>query len=301
MSVPNAMPAAVAGAGPSDDARPSGRAATPRGGRGLRARRARRFQVVRVVVLLLIAVYFLVPLGALVEFSTRTTDISAPRTLEAWQRIVTDATLVPAIISSLELAALTVVVALGLMVPTMVWVRLRLPRLNRLVEFLCLLPLTIPAIVLVVGLFPVYAWVNYLINDSILMLFWAYVVIVLPYVYRSLDTGLSAMDVRTLSEAARSLGANWATVILRVVVPNMASAVLNAALLCVAIVMGEFTFASLFNYVNLQVAIAQVGLSDATLSVAVSFASLLFAFVLLLLLSFVGRRRRGGSKEAQRP
>jgi putative spermidine/putrescine transport system permease protein len=165
----------------------------------------------------------------------------------------------------------------------------------RVVEFLCLLPLTIPAIVLVVGLGPVYRGVNDVVGDSILTLFFAYVVLVLPYVYRSLDTGLRAMDVQTLSEAARSLGAGWPTVMLRIVVPNMAAAVLNAALLSVAIVMGEFTIANLFHYVNLQVAIQQFGLSDASLSIATSTASLLFSFLLLVVLSFVGRRRRGGA------
>jgi putative spermidine/putrescine transport system permease protein len=104
--------------------------------------------------------------------------------------------------------------------------------------------------------------------------------------------------VRTLSEAARSLGADWFTVITRVVVPNMAQAVLNAALLCVALVMGEYTIASLYNYVNLQVAIAYAGLADANMSMAVSLASLVFAFVLLLGLSFVGRRRRRHGKAA---
>ena len=46
---------------------------------------------------------------------------------------------------------------LVLLVPTMTWVRLRLPGLTRTVEFICLLPLTVPAIVLVVGLTPIYA------------------------------------------------------------------------------------------------------------------------------------------------
>ena len=129
-------------------------------------------------------------------------------------------------------------------------------------------------------------------TDSILTLFLAYVVLVLPYVYRSLDTGLAAIDVRTLSEAARSLGATWFDVIVKVVVPNMAAAVLNSALLCVAIVMGEYTIASLLNYVNLQVAIQQLGLADASMSMAVSLAASIFAFVLLVLLSFGGRRGR---------
>jgi putative spermidine/putrescine transport system permease protein len=266
-------------------------AVTPRPVRGPRALRARRFQLIRYAILVVIGAFLLLPQFSLLEFSTRGIGLTAPRTLEAWRRIA-DPAIIDAILASLELAVLTSVLALALMVPTMVWVRLRVPRMTRVVEFLCLLPLTIPAIVLVVGLFPVYAWVRYLLRtDSILTLFLAYSVIVLPYVYRSLDTGLRAMDVRTLSEAARSLGAGWATVILRIVVPNMAGAVLNAALLCVAIVMGEYTIVSLFNYVSLPVAVQQLGLSDAGLSVALSLASLIFVFVLLLLLSLVGRRR----------
>jgi len=264
----------------------------PAGG-GPRARRGRRFQAIRYAMLLLLGLFFLAPLFALLEFSTRGTGLTAPRTLDPWRRIVTDPDTISPILASLELAVLTSVLALALMVPTMAWVRLRLPGISRTVEFLCLLPLTIPAIVLVVGLFPVYSRVYRLLRtDSILTLFFAYVVLVLPYVYRSLDAGLRAIDIRTLSEAARSLGAGWPTVMVRIVVPNMTSAVLNSALLCVAIVMGEYTIASLFNYRNLQVAIQQLGLSDANMSMAISLASLMFAFVLLLLLSLVGRRRR---------
>lgn len=285
LGVAEAMPGGAAVAGP---VRP-----------GLRARQRRSLTVLRIVVLVTLGLFFLFPLFALLEFSTRGADLSAARTFDAWGRIVSDTTIIPAIVSSLELAVITSVVAMVLMVPTMIWVRLRLPRITRLVEFICLLPLTIPAIVLVVGLVPVYAWVRYLTRtDSILTLSYAYVVLVLPFVYRSLDNGLSAIDVRTLSEAARSLGADWFTVITRVVVPNMAQAVLNAALLCVALVMGEYTIASLYNYVNLQVAIAYAGLADANMSMAVSLASLVFAFVLLLGLSFVGRRRRRHGKAA---
>src|ERR671938_1991936 len=113
---------------------------------------------------------------------------------------------------------------LVLLVPTAIWVRLRLPWLRRFVEFICLLPLTIPAIVLVVGLAPVYAWVVYFLGGSSLTLTFAYTVLVLPYAYRSIDAGLSAIDVRTLSEAARSLGAGWGSVMWRGGVPNIRSA-----------------------------------------------------------------------------
>ena len=120
-------------------------------------------------------------------------------------------TMSDAIITSVLLAALTVVGMVVLLVPTMIWVRLRVQRATRLVEFLCLLPLTIPALVIVVGLKNVYAWVNYLIGDSALTLAFVYVVLVLPYAYRAIDSALSSIDAPTLAEAARSLGAGWGT------------------------------------------------------------------------------------------
>jgi len=250
-----------------------------------------KLQVFRSAVFLVMGVFFLVPIAAMFEFSTRGNSVTAPRTMEAWTNIIKTPDLVDAIIASLELAAITSIAMLVLLLPTMVWVRLRLPRLNRIVEFICLLPLTIPAIALVVGLFPISRWMRINISDSILMLSFFYLILVMPYSYRALDAGLAAIDIKTLSEAARSLGAGWGTVMLRVIVPNMSSAILNACLLSVAVVLGEYTFANLLTYENLQAPIAYVGLVSAGTSIAVAVASLLFAFVLLMVLSFVGRPR----------
>jgi putative spermidine/putrescine transport system permease protein len=124
---------------------------------------------------------------------------------------------------------------------------------------------------------------------------------VLPYAYRALDAGLQAVDVRTLSEAARSLGAGWATVIARVVLPNIRSAVLSASFLSVALVLGEFTIANLLSRTNVQVAINLLGKRDPSISVAAALASLLIAFALLLVLSLAGvRRRRRGRRAGRR-
>ena len=158
-----------------------------------------------------------------------------------------------------------------------------------------------PAIVLVVGLAPVYAWVAYFLGPSSLTLCFAYTVLVLPYAYRALDAGLQAVDVRTLSEAARSLGAGWGTVIARVVLPNIRSAVLSASFLSVALVLGEFTVANLLSRTNVQVAINLLGKRDPSISVAVSLAALLLAFALLLVLSLAGRRRRARPRRTPRP
>ncbi|MBE1487352.1 ABC transporter permease [Plantactinospora soyae] len=270
---------------------------------GVIRRRARRQRLFRWIVLGVLGVFFLLPLLAMLEFTTRGTggsfSLETWRLLADWPKLSqTYPDLATGIAASLGQVLLTVGLTLVLLVPTVIWVRLRLPRLRRVVEFLCLLPLTIPAIVLVVGLAPVYAWVTYLLGGSSLTLTFAYTILVLPYAYRSVDAGLSAIDVRTLAEAARSLGAGWTTVIWRVVLPNIRSAVLSAAFLTVALVLGEFTIASLLNRTNLQVAVNLLGKSSATMSVAVSLAALVLAFVLLLLLSLVGGgRRRTSPKE----
>ena len=250
-----------------------------------------KLQAFRIVVFLVCGLFFLVPIFAMLEFSTRGNAVNSPRTLDAWTRIPGTPELATAITVSLELAVITSLMMLVLVLPTMVWVRLRLPGLSRIVEFICLMPLTVPAIALVVGIKPIYIWISLNFTDSILALSFAYLILVLPYAYRALDAGLGAIDLKTLTEAARSLGAGWGTVMLRVVVPNMRSAILNASLLSVALVLGEYTFANLLNYENLQVAIQYVSLVDANTSIAVAVAALLFAFVILMVLSLVGRGR----------
>jgi putative spermidine/putrescine transport system permease protein len=254
--------------------------------------RSRRLnlRIFRAVVLMVMGAFFLLPIGAMLEFSTRGNAIDAPRTLDAWVQIAQTPGLVKAIGVSLQLAVITSVGMLALLLPTMVWVRLRLPQIRRIVEFICLLPLTVPAIALVVGLKPIYIWININVTPSILALAFAYLVLVLPYSYRSLDAGLAAIDLKTLSEAARSLGAGWGTVMLRIVIPNMPSAILNACLLSVALVLGEYTVANLLNFQNLQVAIAYVGLVNAGTSIAVAVGALLLAFIILMVLAIVGGR-----------
>jgi putative spermidine/putrescine transport system permease protein len=260
----------------------------------MRARAVERsvpWEVTRVVSLILFGLFFLVPLLSMIDFSTRIVGTDQ-RTLQPYENLLADPTIRSSIVTSLLLAVLTVALMLVLLTPTMIWVRLRVRAASRLVEFLCLLPLTVPPLVIVVGIANVYAWVTYFFGNSALTLTFAYVILVLPYSYRSLDAALAAIDVTTLSEAARSLGAGWTTVIVRVVVPNIWSGVMSAAFVSVALVLGEFTFASLLNFVTFPTVLALLGKSDAPTSVAGAFAALVFTAVLLLLIGFVGRRDR---------
>ena len=289
------VPAVVAPAIPSELAG----AGTARAPRGLHGRRRRRLNVFRYVVFTLFGAFILLPLLALLRMSLEPAAGEGGWSLAAWKQIVSYTVVgTPSLISrvevTLELGVLTAAAVLALLVPTMIWIKLRVPWISRTVEFLCLLPLTIPAIVLVVGLVPIYNWIQQR-NVSTLMLFWVYVILVLPYAYRALAAGLNAVDVKTLSEAARGLGASWFTVMFRIIAPNMRQGILNASLLGFALVLGEFPIAYLLLYVNMQVELYSISRNTPNASVlfSTSFAALFFTFLLLLILSYVGRPRRG--------
>ena len=64
------------------------------------------------------------------------------------------------LVYSLEIAVITIVVTLVLMLPTQLLLHLRLPRGRGLVEVITLLPLVFPPVVLVVGVNDVYTWAS---------------------------------------------------------------------------------------------------------------------------------------------
>ena len=202
------------------------------------------------IVLLLGALYFFLPLLGTFEFSLRYQR--GIYSLEAYRIVLNDPVFRATFTYSTVLALATIVVGVVLVVPTAYWIQLRLPGLRPVVEFLTLLPLVIPAIVLVFGYLRIYnsaSWLPLTASERTtdVLLMFSYVALALPYMYRAVDTGLRAIDVRTLTEAAQSLGAGWATILFRVIFPNVRVAILSGAFLTFAIVIGEFTMASLLD------------------------------------------------------
>lgn len=200
--------------------------------------------------LLLGMAYFILPLIGMVEFS-----LSMKRgiySFEAYRVVLNDPQFRATFSYSVLMAALTILFGVLLVVPTAFWVRLKLPGLRPYIEFVTLLPLVIPAIVIVFGYIRLYNTSSALpltgtITGTNLLLLFGYATLSLPYMYRAIDTGLRTIDVATLTEAAQSLGAGWVTILARVILPNVLVAVLSGAFVTFAIVMGEFTMAALLN------------------------------------------------------
>ena len=193
---------------------------------------------------------------------------------------------------------LGMLIMLLLMVPTMVIVHIRSKQLERAIEWVATLPLTIPAIVLVVGLGPIYRWLSAdVLSTNPIWLCFAYVILVMPFAFRALAVGLNSIDVKTLCEASRSLGASWPRVFFRVLIPNLWQSILSASFISIAVVLGEYTVASLLGRMNLQVALYQLGQSNSQISTAMSLLALLFGVILLVALDLISDALRK-SKES---
>lgn len=238
--------------------------------------------------LLLGALYFLVPLAATAQISFKTGRDEY--SLDAYRGILEDPGFLSSLSFSFKMSLFTIAIAIVLLVPTAYWVRLKLPRLAPVMDFLTILPFVVPPIVLVVGLLRTYQQTPEWFVGSSPILVAGYVILAFPYVYRALDSGLRAIDVHTLTEAAQSLGAGWGTTLLRIILPNLRAALLAAAFLTLAIVMGEYTLAGLMLFDAFSVYIAYVGETQATGASALTIISFAITWMAMLGILLVGRR-----------
>ncbi|MER3410631.1 MAG: spermidine/putrescine ABC transporter permease [Thermoleophilia bacterium] len=238
------------------------------------------------------AAYFLIPLLATFLFSLRHDQTGACCTLANYGTILHDPSFWKNIKTSFILSLETIAISLLLLVPTVYWVHLKLPRLRPVIGFLALIPFVVPPIILVVGLLDVYRGTPpWFYAQPYGFLVAAYVILAFPYVYFSLDAGFRAIDIHTLTEAAQSLGAGWPSTLLRVILPNIKAAALAGSFLTLAIVMGEFTIASLSAFHTFPVYIQQVQQDKLYAASAVSLLSFAITWAAMVSLLFVGRGR----------
>jgi putative spermidine/putrescine transport system permease protein len=120
------------------------------------------------------------------------------------------------------------------------------------------------------------------------------VILAMPFAYRAIDAGLRALDLKTIVEASSSLGAGWTSTLMRVMLPNLTTAVLSAVVLTVALVLGEYTMASLALYQTFPVWIYVNSQTSGQISVAASLLSLFVTWLFLMAITVAGTRRSRG-------
>lgn len=249
-------------------------------------------KVVSWVVFIAGFLYFFVPLIATLVFSLSTNPAG-----RAYSGVFADSQFFGSLSYSALIGALTIVFSILIIVPTAYWVRLRLPQLRPVVEFVTLLPFVIPPVILVFGLIHAYGGTTFLplansdLGDNVLLVA-AYVVLSLPYMYRSVDAGLRAIDVRTITEASQSLGAGWIRILWQIILPNLRVALLSGVFLTFAIVIGEYTIATFLVRPAFGPYLSLLGQDNEYQSAAVSLISFALTWIAMGLINVIGRRSR---------
>ncbi len=235
--------------------------------------------------------YFFVPLYATLVFS-----LQADPQLSAYTNTLDDPQFGQTLLYSFVVGLITIVVSIAIIVPTAFWVRLRLPHLRRLVEFITLLPFVIPPVILVFGLIQSYKAPPLPLTNSDfgsnVLLVAAYVVLSFPYMYRAVDVGLRSIDVRSLTEASQSLGAGWFRILWQVILPNLRVSLLSGAFLTLAIVIGEFTIATFLARPAFGPYLSLIGGNKAYEPAAVSLISFALTWAAMGGIALLGRGSR---------
>jgi putative spermidine/putrescine transport system permease protein len=256
-------------------------------------------RLVPTIVLIAAALFFVAPLLSMARFALQNVQVfqlGKSNLFDKWSfsevtKAFHEPNFKPTLFLSLRLALGTVLLTLGLLIPTALLVHVKLPKARPVVEFLTLLPYMVPPITLVAGVIgfirPNARW--FVASNYALIPFYA--ILALPFTYRSIDAGIRAIDVRTLIDASRSLGAGWGTTLRRALLPNLRSAIISSSFLTATVVLGEFTMARVLIKRTFPTFLAEYGVKEGRGGIALALLTLVATTVLLGLLTILTKRK----------
>ena len=238
--------------------------------------------------------YMLLPIVATYAFSIATrwdrSILPEGLTFDWYKAAFTDKWFTIVFKDSLVLSISTVIASVLVIVPTAYWVHLRLPKARPLMDLISTLPFAIPGIVLALGLIRLYARPPLMLARTPAMLVAAYVIFTMPFMYRPVANSLEAVDIRTLTEAAQSLGSSWGRTFREVILPNILPGILSGGLLVFATIFGEFTIATFLvgaRYKTFPMQLVYFTRRDGRIASAYSVISFSIAWVSSLIILWV--------------
>ncbi|GAA1537556.1 ABC transporter permease [Brevibacterium picturae] len=215
--------------------------------------------------LVALAIFILTPLLSSLTYSFFRADGSF--TTSGLTGLADSGKIVAPLMRSLIVSVLAAVILVLTLVPAVVAVHLWAPRLRSVLSILCTLPLVVPAIAIVAGLSAVLRslasqgrgslgmQLNTILQsqDLPLVLVGTYVILCLPFTFRSIDAGLSTLPLRTLFESSSILGAGLGSTLWRVIIPNIRGPVLFSVFFTFALSIAEYTVAATLSINTLPV------------------------------------------------
>ncbi len=245
------------------------------------------------ITLLLLTIFVFIPMISAFEYSIRT-PLEGGYGWTHYLWAIREEEFFHYIFRSGWLAGVTVLITLIILVPTMTWLHVSKSPVRPVIDGISLLPLVIPVVAFAVGAqisFPEF------VQNTVFELPFLYFVLSLPYAYRSLDIGLNSIPLKTITEAARSSGANWIKTISTVIIPVIRSSVMATIALTFALSIGEYTLTVLLHWDTFPTWVTYVAQDNILGAIAISMMSLIIPFLILTTITlFIPERSIQGRK-----
>ena len=240
-----------------------------------------------------VALYLLIPFAVTLVYSlfVEWTDIlPSGFTLRNYVELFSNTTFWMSIGRTLILCIVSVIITIVLILAAMYVVVAVNRKLAGVMQFLCMIPYALQGVILSIGIISLYTGTGTILSNRLFMLFGAYTILVLPYIYQGIRNALNSIDAEMLIQAAEMLGCGRFRAYVQVALPNILSGILVSSLLAESIIFGDFVLANNIagtNYQNIQVFLqanmdVSSGLSSAIVVVIFVVVALVTAVVLKL-------------------
>jgi putative spermidine/putrescine transport system permease protein len=254
------------------------------------------FPILPAITALIAAAYFLIPLFATFYFSLKMTR--GTLSFAAYSSVFGSREFLDSLIYSTVASLAAILLGALIIVPTVYWVRLKVPKLRPFVEFVSLLPLIVPGVVLVFGYVRLFGSSSFLPltntdRGTDLLLVFGFVIMSMPYMYRAVDNGMAAIDISTLTEAAESLGASRFRTVATVIFPNVRASIIAGSFLTFSISLGEFVIPSLLNRPAFGPYLVQLGQDRAYEPAALAIMAFGFTWACMALMQAFANKKPG--------
>lgn len=251
---------------------------------------------------IIIMIYLLIPLAVTIIYSLfqKWTDIVPEGfSVSAYRELFANQEFIHSIGRSILLCVVPIAITVGIVLLAMFATTLYFPGLEKYIQIICMIPYTIQGVILSVSILSLYVSSKTFLSNRLVMLFGAYSVIIMPYIYQGIRNGMRTIHVATLIDAAQMLGCTRLYAFFRIIVPNILSSVIASSLLAVGIIFGDYVLIrnlAGISYQNMQIFLYQTMKSDSIKASAVFVVIMCITCLIAAVTLYMNRREKSGHK-----
>lgn len=255
------------------------------------------------IVMILLLIYLLIPLVVSIIYSMFdkwTGIVPEGFNLDNYVTLFTDPSFLATLGRTVAMCIIPICITIVIVLLALFVTTIYFPKLEKYVQIICMIPYTIQGVILSVSILSLYVASPTILSNRLVMLFGAYCIIILPYIYQGIRNGMRAVNMPMLIEAAEMLGASKIYAFFKIVVPNILSAIIVSSLLAVGIIFGDYVLVRNLagtSFPNLQIFLYQTMKSDSTKSSAVFVVIMLLTFIITAIVLFLQSREGKGRRQ----